>query len=72
MMDPNPFSLARWILDKFWYWFGWSLIFLGLMFVMTSVGNSRELFIVYSFGSFWITTTLMDWARKRWNGKLSH
>jgi len=69
-MTPHPFRLAKWILDKFWYWLGWSLIFLGLMFVLTSVGSSRELFIAYSFGSFWITTALMNWMRERWNGKL--
>lgn len=72
MMAPNLISTAKWILDKFWYWFGWSMIFLGIMFVLTSVGNSRELIIAYSFGSFWISTAFMDRIRERWNGKLSH
>ena len=70
-MNVNPFRIAKWVLEKFWYWLGWSLIFFGLMFVLTSVGNSQELMIAYSFGSFWITTSFMDRIRERWNGKLS-
>ncbi|KUO41642.1 MAG: hypothetical protein AVW05_00860 [Hadesarchaea archaeon DG-33] len=62
----NPFGLARWIFDKFWYWMVWSTIFALLMLLLTNVlGNDHVVVTVCSFFIFWGTNFTMDYLKER-------